>query len=90
MTRTRRIVAVIAALIGTGAVVGALSGGVALILAGMLATPVRMLSVDALGFWALVGGFLGAPVGAAVLPALAWLVFSPLMLRLCERHRLEA
>lgn len=70
MKRLRRIVAVTAGLIITGAVAGGIAGGSALSFCIWLTLP---LGPPGLGWFAL-GGILGAALGAVTAPILAWLL----------------
>ena len=63
----RRVVAVTLGLVGAGAVLGALAGGVALAFSLLITNP------DLSGSGLVFGAFLGAPLGAITAPVLAWL-----------------
>lgn len=68
MARLGRIVVVTIGLVGAGIVFGALAGGTAFALVGVLAG--ARISVEL--FW--VGALFGAPLGAVTAPLLAWLL----------------
>lgn len=68
MARLGRIVGVTIGLVGAGIVFGALAGGTAFTLVGVLAD--ARISVEL--FW--VGALFGAPLGAVTAPLLAWLL----------------
>ncbi|SRR5258705_6384701 len=70
MKRLRRIVAVTAGLIVTGAVAGGIAGGGALSFCLWLTSP---LDPPGLGWFAF-GGILGAALGGVTAPILAWLL----------------
>src|SRR5262245_28402711 len=68
MTRAGRIAVVTIGLISAGIILGALAGGSAFTIVGLLAG--ERMSTDAFGF----GAIFGAPLGAVTAPLLSWLL----------------
>ena len=68
MTRATRIALVTIGLIGAGILFGALAGGTAFVMVGLVSG--EGISTEALG----IGAIFGAPLGALTAPLLAWLL----------------
>jgi hypothetical protein len=68
MVSVPRIVGVTLGLVGAGALLGAVAGGVA------VAVSVLITENDTSGGGFLIGAFFGAPLGAVTAPVLAWLM----------------
>ncbi len=74
MVPLRRVVAVTAGLIGTGAIAGALAGGIAFTFSLLVTPPLGVPSLAEFLQLFLFAGLFGAPLGAVTAPVLAWLL----------------